>query len=378
MQTFKAFMKILKKHAPSISMYFIIFTVISLLTAHLNTDYSNNTFSSSKISIAVFDYDKSEESKALYDYLDRTHSIMKINDNQEEIADEMYYDRISYVLTIKQGFKNDYTNLENIKRPGSTEGEFVDHAIEKYVKLLDTYKVAGYNTADSIRLTNEAISKTSEVSFISSSTSNEENKKSITYFFRYIPYAFLASLIINLGNAFCIFRKKDLNARIQCSSQTITKRNLGIASAALVFSIGMLIIYLLLALLLYKSEMFTTIGLLKSLNAFVFLLFCVGFTYLLSFFVHSVNALNMVGNVFSLASCFFSGIFVPIEILSEGVKTAAHFLPTYWYILANDMTDVFSGSAAQYEKYFTYIGIEVLFAIVAFVAALAVSKLKKA
>lgn len=377
MQTFNAFLKIVKNHLPSIILYFVIFSIFSVVLSTFANNDHNESFSADKEQIAVFDYDNSEESKALYKYLDHTHTIINIDDNNEAIADNMYYSFISYALTIKKGFSNDFSKLENVKRPSSTSGEFLDSQINNYLHILESYKAAGYSVSDSIHLTDEAVNTTSDVEFISASSSNEENTKAVTYFFRYLPYTFLATIIINLGTAFCTFRKKDLSARIQCSSSSVTNRNIGIAAAALLSGIAMLILYIALALILYKGELLNMAGLLKCLNSFVFLIFSVGVSYLISFFFNSLETLNMIGNVYALICCFFSGIFVPLEILSTGVKTFAHFLPTYWFTLANNLTDTFTGSAVQFQKYFTYIGIEVLFAVAVFAASLAVSKLKR-
>ena len=46
--------------------------------------------------------------------------------------------------------------------------------------------------------------------------------------------------------------------------------------------------------------------------------------------------MSAVANVFSLGTCFISGVFVPQALLGKTVLTIASFTPTYWYIKANN------------------------------------------
>ena len=48
----------------------------------------------------------------------------------------------------------------------------------------------------------------------------------------------------------------------------------------------------------------------------------------------SDNQVGMITNVVSLSLSFLGGIFVPLSVLGEGVKSFARFLPTYWYATA--------------------------------------------
>ena len=46
-------------------------------------------------------------------------------------------------------------------------------------------------------------------------------------------------------------------------------------------------------------------------------------------------ALNGINNVLSLGLCFLGGVFVPLEMLGNGIVSIAQFLPTYWYSRIN-------------------------------------------
>ena len=74
---------------------------------------------------------------------------------------------------------------------------------------------------------------------------------------------------------------------------------------------------------------------------------------------------------------FICGIFIPAELLSSGVATVSQFLPASWYIKALKICSSYNNNGADLMKYFGYLGIQLLFTIACFSAALVVSKYRK-
>ncbi len=70
-------------------------------------------------------------------------------------------------------------------------------------------------------------------------------------------------------------------------------------------------------------------------------------------------------------------MFVPQEYLGEGVITAAHFLPAYWFIKANNMLAGSGGEVFKSSEYLLCIGIQVLFAAALFSLVLLFARLKR-
>jgi len=46
--------------------------------------------------------------------------------------------------------------------------------------------------------------------------------------------------------------------------------------------------------------------------------------------------MSAAANVFSLGSCFISGVFVPQDLMSNTVLKIASFTPNYWFVKANN------------------------------------------
>lgn len=376
MQVCKAVLKTILKQKGTIIMYLGIFLGLAIVLTNIKTNSSETDYAATKINIAVFDYDNSECSRALYDYLDSTQNIISIEDDNEAIADELFFRNVLYVLRINEGFEDDLNNLENVKQTGSVQGQLLDSSIEQYVKILDSCRQAGYTDAETVRLTKTAVSDTIKTDMVSNgSDSTDFNSTNIYYSF--IPYIFISILMTCLGYVLSIFRKKEISERIQCSAASIIKRNILMTLISLLFAFVIWLVIIAVSLVLYNDVLFSTSGILYIANSFVFMLVALSMTYLISFLVHTASSLNMVANVLGLGFSFLSGIFVPLQFLNDTVITVAKFLPTYWYVLANNFATDYTGASSQINTYLSYIGIELLFAVAFFCISLAISKMRK-
>ena len=81
---------------------------------------------------------------------------------------------------------------------------------------------------------------------------------------------------------------------------------------------------------------------------------------------------NGVGNIAGLACSFFSGAWIPLSIMGEGVREAAAFTPFYWatdaMTLVAEAPDITRGVMGQAAG---EVGVTLLWAVV--IAALAVA-----
>lgn len=103
------------------------------------------------------------------------------------------------------------------------------------------------------------------------------------------------------------------------------------------FAVLLWLFYVLLSFVLVGDIMFTAQGLVLVINSFVFTICALAIAFLIGNLVKSKNAVNGIVNVVALGSSFLCGAFVPVEWLPESVLTAAHILPSYWYIQTNEL-----------------------------------------
>ena len=175
-----------------------------------------------------------------------------------------------------------------------------------------------------------------------------------------------------------VFYKKDIRRRNQCSAATERSRNLQLALGTLTASVGCWLVFMLLAMAIYRDEIFQGNLLLFMLNSLMFMGVSAGISFLAGLLVTNDDALQGVVNVVSLGSAFLGGVFVPLEFMSKQVLTVSRFLPTYWYIRSNkliDQLDVFDMS--HIWPAMQGILIQAGFALALFAAAMLVSKQKR-
>lgn len=381
MQVFSAFFKTVKRQSTSLLIYFFIFLALTLLLTNNGKDQQESIYKPTKVKIAVFDRDQTVLSKSLYEYLNTNQTIVTIKDDKESMADELFYSNVEYILFINQGFEENIKAgrceniVESIKVPQSTSGSFVDNQINQYLSTLNIYVASGYTVTDAAKSAFDVSSISTQVTMAKSNTATTD-KSSTYYFFAYIPYILICILTVGLGSILITFRNRDLNSRIQCSALTIRKRNISLIISSFLFSVICWSLFIILAMIIYNTDIFSTKGLLFILNSLVFLLVAISMTYLISYLVNTSSTLNMASNVIGLGLSFLGGIFVPLEFMSSGVVSFAKFLPTYWYVQANEIVDQYTGTSHQIHTYFNSLGIELIFAITLFAVALAISKYK--
>lgn len=379
MQVFKAFFITLKKQSFSILIYFIIFLVLSLVLSGNGRTQTEVVYNDAKIKVAVFDRDNTALSKSLYDYLNKTQELVSIKDDKESISDELFYRNVEYVLIIKTGFEEKIKSgsyedlLENVKVPDSISGKLLDNKINQYLSVLSAYTAGGLTTDEAAAKTLETADLSAKVTLLKVEGKQAE-KSSAYYFYSYIPYVLICMLISGLGSILIIFRKKDLNQRIKCSALTETGRNTALILASLLFGLVCWAVFILLSVILYKGEVTGIKGGLFLLNSLVFLFVAMSLTYLVSFLVKTPSALNMASNIIGLGLSFLGGIFVPQEYMSSSVLKFSKFLPTYWYVVTNQTIESFNSTAEQFHIVIRNLGIEAVFAVIIFAAAILLSR----
>ncbi len=383
MQVFKAFFKIGSKKLGNMSIYFIIFAALTFLLSGSASKNDEYEFSSTSLDVCIIDEDNSSASKAFYDYISTIHNIVELSNDKETIQDNLYYRNIQYVLIIPKGYETNLLNgnldnlVNNLKEPNSFRGTFVDYQISKYLSVINMYLTGGYDLDEALTLVQDTSSLKADINIISFSSAANSKDNPMYYFFAYLPYIFVVLIIAGLTPILITLNQKELTNRISCSPLTTMSKNLQIILGSSFYAIGIWALFMALGFVVYGLDMFTTYGLISMLNSFVFILVALSITTFISYFAPSFNVLNMIGNVIGLGMSFLCGVFVPQWLLAEELLSISRFLPAYWYVRANNMAAGLVSETYSFDKYLKYIGIELLFAVAIFSAALVLSKIKQ-
>ena len=213
MQVFKSFFKLLKSYIFSVILYSVIFISICIMLSNTRKETQIESFSSTKLNIAIIDHDNSLLSKKLSSYLETIHNRKELVDDTEKMQDALYYRNVEYILIISKGFEDNIKNenydqlLTNVKIPDSFQGALIDNQIDQYIKTLRTYlnnNVALDAAADK---TKETLEHTTEVTLYNEKTNSKT--EDITAYYQYFVYIIISILLSSLGPILASYNRKE-------------------------------------------------------------------------------------------------------------------------------------------------------------------------
>ncbi len=368
MQVFKTFFKILNKQKHQFIIYISIFGVLLGVLSNVGGN-ERKEFQGSKMDIVVFDYDNSEESKYLMEYLYSLHNKVNVKDDREEIQDNLYWQTIDYALYINQGY-SETGQLSNIKRDGTKASIYVEEQIAAYQKSFDAYVAAGYSAKEANEKTIAALDSKELVSY-KGKTSAELPKQ--YYYFTYMTYIMIMLLMNVMAPIIMVFNKKEIKDRNSVAPMTTKSRSIQLIGATAVLSIAVWVALIIVAAIIFKGQVFVGNNSLNLVSSFIFLLITVGLVCIVSSFNLKAPTISMISNIIALGMAFLGGVFVPMEIFSDSVMKLSKLMPTYWHVIATE--SLYKEGAL--DTFWRCVGIEALYAMAFVAMALIVAKVVK-
>lgn len=378
MQVFKLFFKIAKTKWLATLIFLGIFLLILNFT---DVGGGAQSFSTSKMSLTVYDHDNTDASKRLYEHLKKNNEIVEIEDDKDKLIDALYITSTNYVIDIKEGY------AERLAK-GETDGLFTtrylhdsytnklaESTLDDYVGTVKAYLAGGMELDKALDAAEEALDIKTDVTMETFSDDSPAAKSAS--FFNYMPYALLSIIVSVLCPVLIAMNKKEVGFRTKCSSIKLSSVSAQTVAASGIF-VAIIWVFLMILGVGKNGGMFTGNMWYAVLNSVAFTLVCVAVALLFSELGIDDNAQAFATQVLGLGMAFLCGMFVPQEMLSSGVLAAARFLPAYWYVRANDMVCGMSTETFKLSTVLTCIGIQLLFAAAIFAVSLIVKKQKKA
>lgn len=378
MQVFKLYMKILNKHKGQIIMYVCIFAglMFGIILPNSGKQESVN-FTESTTKYAIFDYDNSELSKSVGEFLESNHELVAIKDDEKEtIQDAMYNQKVACVVRIYEGYEkaflegNGSEKLEVYKINGTTKSMLLEEDLNGFIKVLETYVEADYDIEEAIEHTNKAGETKVEVLLPDGEEIKEQSPSQ--FFFTYQPWMFIAMCVCGITPVLIILDKKIVRERIQCSSYKFSRMNGEILLGVLATGFAICALFAVAGIAIFYKEMSVTQGILYVINMFCIMAVALAITFLVGKVTTKEQVVSMLANVVSLGMAFLSGVFVPMELLSDTIIKIAHFLPAYWYELA--VIEINTYKSDKLYQILGYMGVQLVFALVIVIAGFAVSR----
>ena len=380
MTVFKGYMKILKKNIGLVMIYLVIFFSVAMALQAAARKEHLEDFQKTSVDIAVANQDDSILSHALTDYLKTIHNVSEISSAPSVMQEELYYRNAEYIVQIPENFYETCIVQGNpisvTKVPGSYTSFYVDQQINAWLNNIRTYIASGFSQKEAAKAA--LVQPAVNVSMYQDEATTTETP-GYTYYFRYVPYLFLAVLCYSMGYILLAFQKEDIRKRMQASAVSIRRQNLEGLLAMFTIGLGLWLIAIVGSLIMYQQKLLTSgVLIYYLLNTFLMMIVALSLSYLLGLFVKNSNMLNGISNIVSLGMCFLSGVFVPMSVMDKKVLKIAQFLPVYWYENVNETLSqyhIISGDVAV--DIWKSMGIQLVFALAILAMILAVSKYKR-
>lgn len=379
MIVFKTILKILNKLKGLIILYTIMLVSV---TAINQTSNNVDSFEEIKPSVIIVSDDKSESkvTNHFIKYLENHMEVKDIDtDNEEKIDDALFYRDVSLVVYIPDGFGDDLLDRKDVsveyKISGDKGSSYGKMLVQNYFDTFNIYN--NYYDDDELfdRLDN-ALNLDVNVEVKSKVDTNSLGR--MARFFNFLNYAILAGCVYSISMILASLKSENVRKRTIVSSYDYKKYNRIVLEACSVVIIGMWILYMILALIIFKDLLISMNGLWYVINFFVFSLcsLCIGF--LIGNITQNKGAISGIVNVVSLGSSFLCGCFVPFEFMPDYVIKIAHIFPTYYFVINNEALKVMDNfSLSSVSPLILNMGIVLVFGVCFIIITNYVSKKKQ-
>ena len=378
MTVFKGYMKIIGQNRMLILLYVAIFFGCTLLFQS-TAGKSETSYQAEKLNIGIVDEDGGSLAESLTEYLGNLHHLIPIENDVSEIQEKLYYREVDYVVRIPKNFYKKCIEgdekLSVTKIPDTYSGSYVDQQINSFLNNARTYQASGFTEAESA----SALEKAQSVKVMFSNDEKSAEDAPYVYYFRYMPYLFLALFGFVMGNILIVFHNSDLKKRMAASPVSGRRQSLeGILCMSLA-GLTLWIFVIVIGILFYGRDFYTSENFVYYLlNSASMLFVDIALAYLMGTIAPNRDALTGIANIISLGMCFLGGVFVPLEFMGSHVKAVSHFLPVYWYEKANDLLANFAHmTVSAREQFFKAVIIQLVFVGAFICLTLVIEKYKR-
>ena len=387
MKVFKTYFKLMKKQSLALVLYGIgfvgIFLIITFSIIRSNTD----GFAVSKVPMLIINNDEENEFiESFRSYLENYVEYIDVKDDEGARKDAFFYHEINYILTIPEGFTNNFLKEEELVLLKETlpdrqdSAQSVDSAINNYLNMARTYIKYNPNTD-----TKELVSFLKRNTITDTKVTIDSKKKDTLnssefnkYYFNYLGYIMTLCFILGVSTVMMSFHGIDIRRRQFASPVSGRSFNFQLILANLVFVFVYLVIFIIMGYLCNPFRKIDLNTVLSWINAFFFSLTILCISYLIGISVKGKSAVSALAVMSSLGLAFISGMFVPQEFLGDAVSRVASFTPTFWYVRVNDsISGLTNYSMTNLAPIFKYMAIQVGFAAVFLAIVLVVAKRKR-
>ncbi|WP_277063201.1 ABC transporter permease [Schaalia cardiffensis] len=385
MPIFKISLKIVSERRVYVIVYLVLMSSLGLVMGLANSKSSPTADSEWTPTVAIIDRDGSELSQGLADYVASEGEVQELEDTKRAMQDAIATDRITYILVIPEGFGEQMQRAFTAKAvsgavdtPGvpqvqaavsysSAKGAFMDVRVNAFLDQVSDHLFVGRSPADSLMAAREASVKSAPVTLLGKQ--EDAPSKGFIIYSRFSLYPIFAFVVTAVMSVMIALNRRSIHMRLAASPATSRSTNLALLGTSGV--VGLIAWAWVMALaLIFFAPLSTPSGLAKtaivSLALLAYTAVALSLAYLLGQLAWGENAANGFANLAGMLLSFLGGAWVDIELLPEGIVSAAHFTPAYWATTCiNDTLEAQSVTWTSLPPLLAPVGICSLFALAA-------------
>jgi ABC-2 type transport system permease protein len=382
MQVFKLGLMILKKKTPVLRFYVVSFlSVLSIAAVNYAKAPQQAVYSTQRFAIAFLTRDNGPVIDGLKESLSHTVNFVVLEDEPQALQDALFFNAVSAVLRIPEGFEQDLLAggtpiIEKMTPPNALSGMNLDLLVDQYLQTIRLYAAANPEMPVQQMVDNTL----RDLAVTTPVTLHETEKGAATlsfsaYFFNYLSYVYLSVVILGIKALMVVCHNADLRQRNACSPIPSGRVSLQFFSVNLLFTFLVWLVTGAMFFLLSPDRRWSASLGFFYLNALLYAFCAASISYLVGISLKESSAVSAVSNVVALGTSFLCGVFVPQALLAEPVLRVAQFLPTYWYVRANNLlAETALATATQQTEFTHHLLIQAGFGVACFILALVAGK----
>jgi ABC-2 type transport system permease protein len=381
MQVFKLYFKLLKSVSPALIIYGVVFAALIFMLSSNQPQHTIN-FEETKIKTALVNYN--EENILVQDFIDYLGQFCEfydLGDDEEDLADALFFREVTYIITIPYQFGEDFllgkeVSVEKKTVPDGIYSTSVDHAINNYLNTANIYlKTVPNITVDQLITSIRQDLKVESNVVIETKNEKNDNYNFYNYYFNTSAYIMLSCCLLGVGLIMLSFHNMDLRRRNMVTPMTVKDMNLQLFCGNLIFVLGYDIFFVLFGIFINKEKMIGSNDWLFWLNLIVFSISALSISYLAAIIIKKKAINEALSYVLPLGLSFISGAFIPQILLGDFVLKLASFSPVYWFVKGNDKIAVLTNfDWNNIKEIYYYMAIQLGFAMALFALSLVISK----
>ncbi|UTC81779.1 ABC transporter permease [Treponema denticola] len=347
MIVYKNFLRLICTKVISTIIYVVIFLFISFMTLKSQNSQVSE-FAETPLTVNIIDRDGSELSKHLISYLKSKHDVIIIDEKgktNEEILRKLKKDislqRIHAGIIINKNMEENVMSgkkaLITFKDDRKKSGFYMDLQLNTYLTFAASVKkTQGYFDFQRIEKALQVNTKVNKISFQKNTSVNIWFK----IFFNFLGWIVFSVVLNSVGWAMFELNNERLKMRNNVSPVSTFRFVCENFLAQLTIVIFILSILIGFAIITNITRLENIPLLLYTFNALMYTAVILSLTFMLNSFLKKGSVMGILGTVLPLSMAFISGIFVEQELLPDFIVNISRLFPTYYYIRANEFTQV--------------------------------------